>query len=121
MAKPTEPVRRSAHQLREARAKFWGVVIVSSFFVILIGGSLLAGGVAVVGHMQSQAKADAAAKYKTAKISRPMLDGIFCHNLVLDNETGRMVEDKVERCDQGKVAAPTRPGQTQFVWGGRAQ
>lgn len=120
-AKPTEPVRRSAHQLSEARVKFWRVVIVSSFFAILIGGSLLAGGVAMVGHMQSQSNADAAAKYKTAKISRPMLDGVFCHHLVLDNETGRTVEDKVERCDQGKVAAPTRPGQTQFVWGGRAQ
>jgi hypothetical protein len=122
--KPTGPLqdtrRRSTHHVREARAKFWRVAIVSSFFVILIGGSLLAGGVAMVGHMQSQSRADAAAKYKTAKISRPMLDGVFCHNLILDNQTGRMVEDKVERCDLDKVA-PTRPGQTQFVWGGRAQ
>jgi hypothetical protein len=122
--KPTGPLKgmrqRSTHQVREARVKFWRIAIVSSFFAILIGGSLLAGGVAMVGHMQSQSRADAAAKYKTAKISRPMLDGVFCHNLILDNQSGRMVEDKVERCDLGK-AVTTRPGQTQFVWGGRAQ
>lgn len=124
-AKPTEPGqgkprRRTAHQVHEARVRFRRVVIVASFFAVLIGGSLLAGGVAVIGHMQSQSRADAAAKYKTAKISRPMLDGVFCHSLILDNESGRSIEDKVERCDQGKVA-PTRPGQTQFVWGGTSK
>ena len=108
--------RRTTHQLAEARVRFWRVVIVASFFAVLIGGSLLAGGVAMFGHMQNQSKANAAAKYKTARISRPMLDGVFCHNLVLDNNSGQSIEDKIERCDAGKVA-PKRPGQTQFVWG----
>src|SRR5258708_5323839 len=78
---------RTANQIAEARVRFWRVVIVASFFAVLIGGSLLAGGVAMIGHMNSQSKTDAAAKYKTARISRPMLDGVFCHNLVLDNNS----------------------------------
>ncbi len=112
--------RRSEHQVHEARVKFWRVTIVTSFFAILIGGSLVAGAVTMIGNSQSQSREALAAKYKTAKISRPMLDGVFCRNLTLDNQTGLMVEDKVERCELGKVQ-PTRPGQTQFVWGGRAQ
>jgi hypothetical protein len=116
---PKRP-RRAEHQEREARVKFWRVVIVTSFFALLIGGSLLVGAVAMIGSRQSQSRAEAAAKHATAKISRPMLDGVFCHYLVFDNNSGQSIEDKVERCDKDSVAAATkRPGQTQFVWGGR--
>lgn len=122
-APESAPVRqkRTEHQAREARVRFWRVVIVTSFFAVLIGGSLLVGAVTMIGNMQNQSRADAAAKHATAKISRPMLDGIFCHFLVLDNNSGQAIEDKVERCDKDKIAAATaqRPSQRQFVWGGK--
>jgi hypothetical protein len=118
-ASPKRP-RRAGHQEREARVRFWRVVIVTSFFAVLIGGSLLAGAVAMIGSRQNQSRAEDAAKHATAKISRPMLDGVFCHYLVFDNNSGQSIEDKVERCDKDSVAAAQRrPGQTQFVWGGR--
>jgi hypothetical protein len=117
---PRTRPRRTEHQEREARVRFWRVVIVTSFFALLIGGSLLVSAVAVIGNRQNQSRAEAAAKHATAKISRPMLDGTFCHLLVFDNNSGQSIEDKVERCDKDSVAAATtRPGQTQFVWGGK--
>jgi hypothetical protein len=117
---PPLQTRRTEHQAHEARVRFWRVVIVTSFFAILVGGSLLAGAVAVLGSMKTQARLDSAAKHATAKMSRPMLDGVFCRSLVFDNNSGQTIEDKVERCDKDSVvAAPTRPGQTTFVWGGK--
>ncbi len=108
--------QRVADQTRAARAKFRHTVIALSFFAILIGGGLLSGAATLIPDIQAHFKQeDVAAKYKTAKISRPMLDGVFCHNLVLDNKTGQSVEDKVERCDAENLAP--RRGQTQFVWG----
>ena len=118
----TPPVRprRTEHQVREARVRFWRVVIVTSFFAVLIGGILLVSAVAMIANMKYQSSADAAARHATAKISRPMLDGVFCHYLVFDNNSGQTIEDKVDRCDKDRAAAaPQRPGQTQFVWGGR--
>lgn len=109
--------RRAEHQAHEARIRFWRVVIVTSFFAVLIGGSLLVGAVAMIGSMKNQARVDAAARHATAKITRPMVGGVFCHSLVFDNNSGQSVEDKVEPCDKDRIM-PKSPSQTKFVWGG---
>ena len=114
---PPLRAQRNAYQSREARIKFWRIVIVTVFFVVLIGGNLIGGASFIIEKIQDHFKtADPGAKYRTAKISRPMLDGVFCHNLVLDNQTGRSIEDKIVRCDASNLI-PSR-GQTQFIWGG---
>ncbi len=121
LAAPQHPAsrlrsRHNAHQTLEARTKFWRIVIVITLFAVLVSGGLLTGAAGVFAMIQSHFKTeDLTAKYKTARISRPMLDGVFCHRLVLDNKTGKSIEDKIERCDAESVAP--RRGQTQFVWG----
>jgi hypothetical protein len=108
--------QRLSYRAREARLKFWRVTIITSFFAVLFGGSLLAGAATVIGKMQNQSHAAAAARYRTGIISRPMLDGVFCHTLVLDNNSGQAVEDKVEHCDADSNS-PARARKTEFVWG----
>jgi len=113
---PLLRLRRDDYQSRERRTRLWRIIIVTAFFAILIGGNLVAGASFVVAKLQDEfSTPDPGAKYKTARISRPMLDGVFCHNLVLDNKSGRSVEDKIERCDAAN-GIPAR-GQTQFIWG----
>lgn len=113
------PDSREAIRAREARTKFWRVVIVSTFFAIVIGGNAILGAVVVIGNMQETAKAEAAAveKRKSGKISRPMLDGVFCRTTVFNNKSGEAQEDRIERCDDGTPAARTL--KSEFVWGGK--
>lgn len=114
-----QPNQRSAIRAREARIKYWRVVIVSVFFAIVIGGNLILGATVLIGNMQEKAKLESAAveKRKTGKISRPMLDGVFCRTTVFNNKTGEAEEEKIERCDDGTPA--TRTTRTEFVWGGK--
>src|SRR4051794_37436228 len=93
--------RRDAIRTREARTRFWRVLIVSVFFAIVIGGNAILGAVVVIGNMQENAKAQVAAaeKHKSGRISRPMLDGVFCRTTVFNNKSGEAQEDKIERCD----------------------
>lgn len=113
------PDRRSAIQAREARTKYWRVVIVSVFFAIVIGGNMILGATVVIGNLQEKAKLEVAAveKRKTGKISRPMLDGVFCRTTVFNNKSGEAQEEKIERCDDGTPAS--RTSKTEFVWGGK--
>jgi hypothetical protein len=110
---------RDAIREREARTRFWRIVIVSTFFAIVIGGNMILGAVVVIGNMQETAKAEVAAaeKRKSGKISRPMLDGVFCRTTVFNNKSGEAQEDKIERCDDASPAA--RSLKTEFVWGGK--
>lgn len=108
---------RLSDRAREARLKFLRVTIIASFFAILFGGSLLAGAASVIGKMQDQTQAAVAARYKTGIISKPMLDGVFCHTLVLDTKSGQALADKVEHCDADS-SSPARARKTDFVWGG---
>jgi hypothetical protein len=110
---------RSLLRAREARIKYWRVVIVSGFFAIVVGSNLILGAAIVIDNMQENAKAEVAAmeKRKTGKISRPMLDGVFCRTTVFNNKSGEAQEDKIERCDDG---SPTgRSLKTDFVWNGK--
>ena len=118
-SKISTPARRNAIREREARDKFWRVVIVSVFFAVVIGGNMILGAVVLIGNMQETAKAEVAAaeKRKTGKIFRPMLDGVFCRTTVFDNKTGEVQQDKIERCDDASPAG--RNYKTGFVWGGK--
>jgi hypothetical protein len=113
------PQRREAIRTREARIRFWRVLIVSVFFVLVIGGNAILGAVVVIGNMQENAKAEVAAaeKRKSGRISRPMLDGVFCRTTVFNNKSGEAQEDRIERCDDGSPASHT--SRTEFVWGGK--
>lgn len=112
------PPSRSAIRAREARIKYWRVLIVSVFFAAVIGVNMIIGAAALIDTMQEHAKAEVAAveKRKTGKISRPMLDGVFCRTTVFNNKSGEAQEDKIERCDDG---APVRSLKTDFVWNGK--
>lgn len=113
---PRSRPSRTPRQTNETRTKVMRVVIVTAFFAILIGGNLIASASSILATVHDHFKPpDPSAQYKTARISRPMLDGIFCHSIVLDNKTGQSIEDKIERCDRD---SQPRRGQTQFVWGG---
>ena len=109
---------RSAVEAREARIKYWRVLIVSVFFAIVIGGNMILGAAVVIGNIQENARSEVAAveKRKTGKISRPMLDGVFCRTTVFNNKSGEAQEDKIERCDDG---SPSRNLKTDFVWNGK--
>jgi hypothetical protein len=113
------PGRRDAIRAREARTKFWRVVIVATFFAIVIGGNMVLGAVVIIGNMQETARAEVAAaeKRKSGKISRPMLDGVFCRTTVFNNKSGEAQEDKIERCDDGTPAPHSL--KTDFVWNGK--
>ena len=114
----TPPESRNELRAREARIKYWRVVIVSVFFAVVIGGNMILGAAVMIGKMQESAKAEVAAveKRKTGKISRPMLDGVFCRTTVFNNKSGEAQEDKIERCDDG---TPERNFRTEFVWNGK--
>ena len=118
-SKSSPPAHRSAIREREARTKYWRIVIVSVFFAVVIGGNIILGAVVLIGNMQETAKAEVAAaeKRKSGKISRPMLDGVFCRTTVFNNKTGEAQEDKIERCDDATPAG--RNYKTEFVWGGK--
>ena len=119
LSAPMPPESRSAIRAREARIKYWRVFIVAVFFAIVNGGNMIVGATVLIGNMRETARLEVAAadNRKTGKISRPMLDGVFCRTTVFDNKTGEAQEDKIERCDGGAPA--NRVVKTEFVWGGK--
>lgn len=110
--------RRAARQQREARVRFWRVFAVSSFFVVALGANLYVGAVVMMGNFGNPFIVDKAPRSSTVRIKRPLLDRTFCSNVVFDNATSHVIEEKVERCD--KVPSQQRGRErTQFSWGGR--
>lgn len=109
---------RAARQQREARIRFWRVFAVSSFFIVALGANLYVGAVVMIGNFGNPFVIDNAPLSSTAQIKRPLLDGMFCRNIVFDNTTSHAIEDKVERCDK-KANQQRGKTRTQFSWGGR--
>ncbi len=111
------PRARSERDLRrahEARIKFWRVLIVSAFFVVVLGGNLFVGGVMVIKALHS-ATAETAASVRIGRMTFPLLDGVFCRHVLIDNETVETREEKVSRCDgQDPISARSSSG---FSWG----
>jgi len=109
----------AARHAREARIRFWRVFVVSSFFIVILGANLFVGAAVVMGHIRTQVTANNIwAKSQIAQIRRPLLDGTFCRNMTIDNKTAQTIEDKVERCDQGRSRSKAK-GKSQFSWGGK--
>jgi hypothetical protein len=117
--KPAAMVREmAARHARETRTKFWRVFVVSSFFVIVLGANLFVGAVVVFGNIRAQSTAaNDAATGKTARVTRPLLDGTFCRYTVFDSNTSNTLEDRVERCDAPR-GKPKIRARSEFTWGG---
>lgn len=99
---------------REARTKFWRVGIVSAFFVVVLGGNLLVGAALMVKAMHAKAE-ESANSVRIGRVTYPMLDGVFCRNVLFDNKTVQTTQDKISRCDDRRTA---RRDNTTFNWGG---
>ena len=116
--RPAE-ARRVRRQLREARAEFWGLAIVSSFFVIVLGTSLFLGAVMVVGTLRDNDNSNALTENgRTGRIARTLPNGTLCHYMVFDNKTAQTVEDRIGRCDESKPKSKEQKP-AAFSWGGK--
>jgi hypothetical protein len=110
--------RRDIRRSHEARANFWHVTIVSSFFVIVLGASVFLGVVMVIGTLRGETSSnELTADGRTGRIARTLLDGTFCRYIMFDNKTAQAVEDRIGRCDESK--AKSRNRSAIFSWGGR--
>jgi len=108
--------RRDLRRLQETRTGFWRAVIVSSFFLVVVGASVFLGAVMMIGAFRDQ-DSGLHADGRTTRIARALHDGTLCHYVVIDNRTAQALEDRIGRCDEGKpkpkpVTVPT------FRWGG---
>ncbi len=107
---------RALRRAREARTKFWRVSIVSVFFIVVLGANLFVGAVLMIKALHS-ATAETAASTRIGRMTFPLLDGVFCRHVLIDNETVQTKEEKISRCD-GQDPISGRGG-TGFSWGGR--
>ena len=104
--------RRDLRRSQETRARFWHVVVVPSFFFIVVGTGLFLGAVIVIGVLRSNSgKAELTAEGRT----RSLQDGKLCHHILFDNKTAQTVEDRIARCDEGKPK-PERESFGTFSW-----
>ena len=91
---------------------------VSSFFLVVLGANLFVGAVVVIGNIRAQNDWDKVeANGQIARVRRPLRDGTFCRNIVIDNRTSLTIEDKVERSDQPGSKSNGK-SKSQFNWGG---
>ena len=105
--------RRDLRRSQQTRARFWHVVVVSSFFFIVVGTGLFLGAVIVIGVLRSNSgKAELTAEGRT----RSLQDGKLCHHILFDNKTAQTVEDRIARCDEGKPK-PKKESSATFSWG----
>lgn len=110
--------RRDFRRSYEARARFWHVAIVSTFFVVALGASSFLGAVMVIGSFRGETDAsELTADGRTGRIARQLSDGTFCRYIMFDNKTAQAVEDRIGRCDESKAKGKRRS--TIFSWGGQ--
>jgi len=108
--------RRDLHRSRQTRTSFWHAVIVSSFFIVVVGATLFLGAVMMFGTFHEQGN-ELTATGRTTRIARALRDGTLCHYVVIDNKTEQAVEDRIGRCDEGKPKPKPEIVPT-FRWGG---
>jgi len=108
-------LRRRQH---ETRVRFWRVFGVSSFFVVALGANVYVGAVVITDNFGEAFKPGKfTPPERTARMSRPLADGVFCRNITFDNKTAESVSDKVEHCD-GRPHGPNYlVTRTPFTWG----
>lgn len=109
--------RRDLRRSQESRARFWHVVIVSSFFLVVVGASLFLGAVMLIGTLRSNdGSSELMADGRTGRIARSLNDGKLCHYIVFDNKTAQAVEDRIGRCDESQPK-PKKETPATFSWG----
>lgn len=110
---------RSARNLpcaREARIKYWRILLVTTFVVVVLGGNLFVGIASVFKALQT-ATIETPASSGIGRITFPLLDGVFCRYIPIDNETTQTSEEKISRCDSQDPLSSR--GSTGFNWGKR--
>jgi hypothetical protein len=80
-----------------------------------IHANLLVGGVLMVKAFHKEGDQTAEA-LRIGRVTFPMLDGVFCRNVLFDNTTVQTKEDKVSRCDDHAIRS--EHSRTKFSWGG---
>ena len=113
---PAARSERDVRRARDARIKYWRVLIVTSFFVVVLGGNLFVGAVLMFKALHTST-AETAASMRIGRMTVPMLDGIFCRHVLIDNETSQTKEEKISRCNEREP--PSSRGGTGFRWGGK--
>jgi hypothetical protein len=109
--------RRDLRRWQETRARFWHVVVVSTFFLTVIGAGIDLGTVMVISALRTNTGlTELTADGRTGRIARSLQDGKLCRYILFDNKTGQAVEDRIARCDE---ATPKLKRQTPatFSWG----
>jgi hypothetical protein len=109
--------RRDLRRWQETRARFWHVVVVSTFFLTVIGAGIYLGTVMVISALRTNTGlTELTADSRTGRIARSLQDGKLCRYILFDNKTGQAVEDRIARCDE---ATPKLKRQTPatFSWG----
>jgi hypothetical protein len=113
---PRFEAQRFLDRSNEARAQFWRVTIVTSFFTVVFGASLFLGTVMVVGTFSGDPASELTANGRAGRVARTLRDGTLCHYLVFDNKTAQTVEDRIGRCDENRPKQkPEKPA--TFTWG----
>jgi hypothetical protein len=109
--------RRDQRRWHETRARFWHLVVVSTFFLTVIGAGVYLGTVMVIGALRaSTGQTELTADGRTGRIARSLQDGKLCRYILFDNKTAQAVEDRIARCDDG-TSKPKRQTPTTFSWG----
>jgi hypothetical protein len=115
-------LHRVARMQREKRVRFWRAFAVTLFFAVALSGNLFIGAAVLQRNFDKLFTWSSEEHFTpTGRMKRPLLDGVFCRNIVFDNTTGQSVTDKVERCDGGPRTPnyEQRTAPPQFKWGGR--
>ena len=109
--------RRDLRRWQETRARFWHVVVVSSFFLTVIGAGVYLGTVMVISALRTNTGlTELTANGRTGRIARSLQDGKLCRYILFDNKTAQAVEDRIARCDDG-TPKPKRQTPAAFSWG----
>lgn len=115
---PASPGARRGARLRWADGETsLRAVIASSFFLVLLSGTMLIGGHAAIDPLL-QLAISARDGRAIGDVVMRMPDGKFCRHLSFDNDTAEMIEGDIERCPDGIASEHFRPVRS-FAWGGQ--
>lgn len=111
------PAPRAARLAWADRETSLRAVIASSFFLVLLAGTMLLGGHAAIDPLLRLAITARDGRAIGDVVMR-MPDGKFCRHLSFDNDTAEMIEGDVERCPDNFIAGEHFRSVSSFTWGG---
>jgi hypothetical protein len=95
--------QRELRRAREARTKIWRVSIVAAFFAVVLGSNLFVGVVMMVKAFRHE---EATTAVPMARVTYPLLDGVFCRHILFDNNT---VQANKTRFPVATIATTSNP------------